>query len=531
MAEETVGFRTSATLLDLLGSQLYKRVTGPIVELAKNCLDADATKILFYFQLGRGAGPDRILVQDNGYGMDKKGVDSFYTIATSGKRGKQTTRSGRPMIGRYGVGNVGLNAIGGYHILETVCEERDGKVIRRVEVDFEKLKAMGVDWMTHRHEIGKSTDNRLHTGTSIEISQLRDDYARRKFGALKERLMKALGKELTGHLRFAEIRVDDVLVRSYMDELLRGVDPMEISFKVEDPDNEKTYTAKGKIFLLEQALQPGDSGVFPIIKGTNPNKDGHAYAQFASMPAAWGKLRDRVYGEVEAPFLEDLLDLSRDGFKGSDSSALLAAYHVALAQKLQELIPREEAIRRERKTQDEKELEALWAKTGSALYRGEQSLQSPVDQVRESERGRSAGEKLPPARDWGGEGGSGEGKGESAHPPHPRPHDLGHGKMSVRLGGTTVNIRHARLGDKDPLVGVSGGDSAFPEILVNKDHPLYSDAEQRGADTINDVVFPQIVEVMAAYRLSMEREHPTWEAVREVTEGKLKQWGEMRKST
>ena len=523
---ETTQYSTDVSILRLLSEQQYKRKTGPLVELAKNSLDAGAPVINFFLDRGQDSGSMTIRVADNGDGMDIDGINKFYKIAGSDKKKVGVNSKGRPMIGKYGIGNLGLYALGANHILETV----EAGVLRTVKVDFNHLETLGNKWQAEQFDIQQKADRRRSSGTSILVSDIRGKY-RPQFGQLANQLVDALGRELRGQLSFADIRVNGIQVVSYLDKLLKGTDPTEVSFGVRDPDTRKTYQVNGRIWLLDNTLDSHESGVFPIINNTNPVLDGHLYG---SMPAGWSKLRDRVYGELQVDFLESKLDLTRDGFIDIRDDALLVAYHAALNEKLRELLNVHIQQVKANTSKDEQQfLENLVALSGQ-LFRGHSGTERRVDTVTKDPKKKPQDpgvltrsfdddEEESPSPSDKSKGCPSPGKSGSSGPSVPTG-PITKGNLEIRLGGRTLSMRFVD-NPEAPLIAIEG--STNPEILLNRGHALYVEAQTRGLSAVRDTVEPLLITTLSAYRLDLDGE-TSYQAVADMVEAKLKKLGKRR---
>jgi hypothetical protein len=111
----------SRLTVDKLGVKLYDKVSAVIAELVANCYDADATEVTVSAPMGhrlaekhKGKLKDKgfsIEVADNGVGMTPDEVNQFYLIVgaerrTDPKRGDESSRNKRKVMGRKGVGKL-----------------------------------------------------------------------------------------------------------------------------------------------------------------------------------------------------------------------------------------------------------------------------------------------------------------------------------------------------------------------------------------------------------------------------------------
>lgn len=99
-------FEISLTVLEHLGRNLYRSFSTIIGEAISNAWDADATVVDITYT----PADDLLIVRDNGVGMDEEDFQGkFLRIGFSKrKEGFTLTSSGRPFIGRKGLGKLAL---------------------------------------------------------------------------------------------------------------------------------------------------------------------------------------------------------------------------------------------------------------------------------------------------------------------------------------------------------------------------------------------------------------------------------------
>ena len=107
----------SRLTVDKLGVKLYDRVSAVMAELVANSYDADATEVTIEAPMGiylattKGDAGYKIVVTDNGVGMEPDVVNPFY-LKVGGERRKDPNRGnvsakyGRHVMGRKGVGKL-----------------------------------------------------------------------------------------------------------------------------------------------------------------------------------------------------------------------------------------------------------------------------------------------------------------------------------------------------------------------------------------------------------------------------------------
>ncbi|MEA1936506.1 MAG: ATP-binding protein [Patescibacteria group bacterium] len=98
-----------------LGEKMYRESIEFIRELVSNAYDADATEVFVMIE------DDKIVVEDNGSGMNEKGLDQFFTIGSEEKREKNVSpRFGRKRIGQFGIGKFSALSLAEQFIVQSV---------------------------------------------------------------------------------------------------------------------------------------------------------------------------------------------------------------------------------------------------------------------------------------------------------------------------------------------------------------------------------------------------------------------------
>ena len=98
-----------------LGEKMYRESIEFIRELVSNAYDADATEVFVMI------ADDKITVEDNGSGMNEKGLDQFFTIGSEEKKMKNVSpRFGRKRIGQFGIGKFSALSLAEQFIVQSV---------------------------------------------------------------------------------------------------------------------------------------------------------------------------------------------------------------------------------------------------------------------------------------------------------------------------------------------------------------------------------------------------------------------------
>lgn len=111
----TIKVSVDKSHLFTLGEKMYRESIEFVRELVTNAYDADATEVLV------AIGEDKIIVEDNGSGMNEKGLAQYFTIGSEEKKCRNISpRFGRKRIGQFGIGKFSALALAGQFIVESV---------------------------------------------------------------------------------------------------------------------------------------------------------------------------------------------------------------------------------------------------------------------------------------------------------------------------------------------------------------------------------------------------------------------------
>src|SRR4051794_2875369 len=111
---EIVSFDLRRNLINILGEEHYPYAEFLYHELVANAYDEDATEVTIAEEPvqrpARGQpGTYRIIIRDNGNGMDFALLKEYFTVGESGKPDRQISETmHRRLIGRLGVGKVSI---------------------------------------------------------------------------------------------------------------------------------------------------------------------------------------------------------------------------------------------------------------------------------------------------------------------------------------------------------------------------------------------------------------------------------------
>lgn len=99
-------FNISLSILNHLGRNLYRSFITVLGEAISNSWDADAKKVWIYIDRDNNT----LVIKDDGFGMTENDFQNkFLKIGYSKRKGNTiSTASGRPFIGRKGIGKLAL---------------------------------------------------------------------------------------------------------------------------------------------------------------------------------------------------------------------------------------------------------------------------------------------------------------------------------------------------------------------------------------------------------------------------------------
>src|SRR6218665_40717 len=195
-------FKISAALKDIIGKELITDELVAVFELVKNSFDANASKVEVIFENNREAKNARIIIKDNGKGMNRDDLkNKWLFVAYSAKRaGKENEdyrnkiKTQRVFAGAKGVGRFSCDRLGRFLNLITIKDESRAK-IENLAVNWEDFEHADEEEFINIkvvHNVLSKHDYNLKNGTILEISGLRDSWDRERILRLKRSLAKLI---------------------------------------------------------------------------------------------------------------------------------------------------------------------------------------------------------------------------------------------------------------------------------------------------------------------------------------------------
>lgn len=194
--KDSLNFRVSAELKNILGRDLITSPDIAILELVKNSYDARAKKVEITFD------DDYLCIADNGKGMSKQDlIDKWLFVAYSAKSDGTEDISYRDKFTRHyagakGIGRLSCDRLANSLILTTRSEESNKTEVLYVDwSSFENNKKIEFNTIDIPHESLDSIPTfpqNYTTGTILEFRNLRDNWSRDDILRLKKSLEKMI---------------------------------------------------------------------------------------------------------------------------------------------------------------------------------------------------------------------------------------------------------------------------------------------------------------------------------------------------
>jgi signal transduction histidine kinase len=183
----TSKLRARARLISLIGEDLISDEPVALVELVKNAYDADATRVIVRFE---GKSTSRIVVQDDGHGMDLKTVlETWFEPGTPSKKETDRSPRGRIYQGAKGIGRFASARLARSLYLESrVSPEADGVMVLFDWGAFDDesyLDQVEIAW-----EVGEAVA--LRRGTRLTLEGLRKRWEEKDYEELHSRLSRLI---------------------------------------------------------------------------------------------------------------------------------------------------------------------------------------------------------------------------------------------------------------------------------------------------------------------------------------------------
>lgn len=157
---EFIPIQIDKSHLSTIGERLYSQSLDLIRELVANAYDADATIVKIKVD------DSSIIVEDNGSGMDRAGLEQYLTIGSDLKRKNPLSRKfRRVLIGEFGIGKFAVLSVCDRFEILTRSEKYSATLIFDRN-DFETRNDWNIPLVEHKLEINSDTKE---TGTRVSL--------------------------------------------------------------------------------------------------------------------------------------------------------------------------------------------------------------------------------------------------------------------------------------------------------------------------------------------------------------------------
>jgi hypothetical protein len=442
-----------------IGERLYAESVELLRELVNNAYDADATEVRVE------VSPDRIVVADNGLGMDLAGLEQYFVIGSDEKVvHSRSPRFGRPRIGQFGIGKfASLAAASRFELLT-----RHKDFAARVVFDKKAWEEAKDEWQIPCEVL--AADPGPGDGTTVILSDLSKSFA---VEDVERKLMESVPLKapdfavyVNGH------RLYPLSIVGRRIPLLEGT---------------KFGPVTGEIIITPKSgADFKDLGIEVKVKGATVKKDLFGME-------TWGKAVARVKGEICADFLPVTSDRSSFVVDSPEYQEFLK-----IMEKVVGIIGRalgKEADRSEQRKAGRAVTEAL-QRIHRALARNPDL--SPFGPVEYGDLGEGdevgAGAVLggkPKARNESEvkrkEGAAGPDEG-AEKPPEPVPKRKKRRHPLVKRVTPNAVVRRMRMGTESVTICLDYFGAAGPEsfsegnvVYINRDHPLFQRESRKAA--------------------------------------------------
>ncbi|ODA36494.1 sensor histidine kinase [Planctopirus hydrillae] len=180
---ELLTFQVKPRLLTLLGDQLIRDATLAVYELVKNAYDADATECSVRIENPAHPEKARILIRDNGSGMDAHVLrDSWMVIGTDFRAKQREAKQRSPTYHRFPLGEKGLGRLSihklGRSIQLVTRMPRGEELVMDFNWDvLESSTALNITPVALASRTPRSFPGNKH-GTELIITRLRESWTR-----------------------------------------------------------------------------------------------------------------------------------------------------------------------------------------------------------------------------------------------------------------------------------------------------------------------------------------------------------------
>lgn len=276
--QDTISITFDKSHIITIGEKLYSESIELIRELVNNAYDADASRVDIVIE------PEKIIIRDNGMGMDLAGLRQYFNIGSPEKQINAVSPGyKRVRIGQFGIGKfASLSACDRFEVIT-----QKGDFAARVIFDKETWEASPNDWQLPLHYLKSKPDS--GNGTTVILHNVV-----REFNLDDVRAKISSGVPLKTpnfHVYLNGFLITPQSYSGHSISILEGTPFGAIT---------------GEIVILSSSAASTDNlGIECKVKGVTIKRE------FFGMES-WGKEIARVRGEIYADFLPITSD--RSGF-------------------------------------------------------------------------------------------------------------------------------------------------------------------------------------------------------------------------
>ncbi len=426
-----------------IGERLYTESVELLRELVNNAYDADATEV--YVDITS----EKITVQDNGMGMDMKGLKQYFIIGSDEKIiHSRSPKFGRVRIGQFGIGKFASLAAAA--CFEVFTQHKD--FAARVIFDKYAWEEAKDTWHLPLEILAPNSER--GDGTTVVLSKLSKSF---DFDEVEKKLIEGV-----------PLKAPDFNV--YLNE--RRLLPRSIvGQRIPILEGCKYGPITGEIIITPSSMaSTKDLGVEVKVKGSTVKRDLFGME-------TWGKAVARIKGEISADFLPITSDRSNFVTDSEEYQAFLKVMG-----KIISIIKKtlgKEADRKSDRRASRAVKEALQRIHKSLAHNPDLSPFGPI-----------------PYGELGGVGGGavteqGKGKGEKeteimAQKKEKGPKTKRRRHPLVKKITPNAIVRRMRMGDSTVSICLDffgeSGPECFSEgnvVYINRDHPLFQRESQK----------------------------------------------------
>jgi hypothetical protein len=182
-------FKVKPRLFTLLGEQLIRDANLAVFELVKNAYDADATTCLVTLEHPDDEAKGRIIIEDDGVGMDENTLRNVWMVIATDFRLQQRTEDKRSKkfhrypLGEKGLGRLSIHKLG--RSIRMVTRIRNGDELV-MEFDWDAIESadeLDEAFVTLDMRKPQSFTGNRH-GTLFEVTRLREGWTRGRLRSL-----------------------------------------------------------------------------------------------------------------------------------------------------------------------------------------------------------------------------------------------------------------------------------------------------------------------------------------------------------